>query len=91
MRPWRIREAAARDAETLALIGSATFLDAFAGVLERDAIVKHCAANHSAEAYRTHLAAGGQALLAEIDPGRAPIGFTLDGRARFGCGTRWRC
>ena len=79
MNDWRIREATADDAEVLALIGAATFLDAFAGVLDRDAIVRHCAANHSADAYRAHLAAGGQALLAEIVPGNAPIGFTLTG------------
>ena len=79
MNEWRIREATARDADTLALIGSATFLDAFAGVLERDAIVKHCAGQHSAEAYRAYLAVGCEALLVEMSPGHAPIGFTLVG------------
>lgn len=79
MSDWRIREAAAQDAETLALIGAATFLDAFAGILKGDAIVKHCAAKHSVAAYREHLANGGEALLAEAEPGHAPIGFTLTG------------
>ncbi|MGB3739164.1 MAG: N-acetyltransferase [Pontixanthobacter sp.] len=74
-----IREASADDADRLALIGAATFLDAFAGVLEAEAIVRHCAAKHSADAYRAALANGGQALLAEAEPGHAPVGFTLVG------------
>ncbi len=79
MSDWRIREASAQDADRLALIGAATFLDAFAGLLEADAIVRHCAAKHSVDAYRAALANGGQALLAEAEQGHAPVGFTLVG------------
>ena len=43
---WTIREAGADDAAALALIGAATFLETFAGILDGDAIVAHCAAKH---------------------------------------------
>lgn len=76
---WRLRRATADDADALALIGAATFLDAFAGTLEGAAIVKHCTVQHSPDAYREYLANGAQGLLAEIEPGHAPIGFTLAG------------
>lgn len=76
---WTIREAGADDASSLALIGAATFLETFAGILEGEAIVGHCAAQHNEAAYRTHLANGGRAWLAEAQPGGAPIGFVLVG------------
>ncbi|HEV2597192.1 N-acetyltransferase [Sphingopyxis sp.] len=77
---WTIREAGADDASALALIGAATFLETFAGILDGDAIVGHCAAQHSEAAYRTLLAGGARAWLAEAQPGGAPIGFALVGK-----------
>ncbi|ATY34660.1 GNAT family N-acetyltransferase [Sphingomonas psychrotolerans] len=74
---WRIREAKAGDSECLALIGAATFLETFAGVLDGSAIVAHCSKEHSAAAYHRYLAAGAEAWLAEADEGGAPIGFAL--------------
>jgi diamine N-acetyltransferase len=74
---WAIREAGQDDADALALVGSATFLETFAGVLAGAAIVEHCARANSAQAYRTYLERGAKAWLAEIDPGAAPIGFAL--------------
>jgi len=74
---WRVREAGADDAPALALVGAATFLETFAGLLAGGAIVAHCAREHSANAYRRHLANGARAWLAEIDPGAAPVGFGL--------------
>ena len=47
---WTIREAGEADAPALALIGAATFLETFAGILDGDAIVGHCAAQHNADA-----------------------------------------
>jgi GNAT superfamily N-acetyltransferase len=67
------------DVESLALVGSATFLETFAGYLEGSAIVAHCRREHSADAYREYLDAGGYAWLAEVEPGRAPVGFALLG------------
>ena len=77
---WTIREAGEDDASALALIGVATFLETFAGILDGDAIVGHCAAKHNAAAYRDHVATGARAWIAEAQPGGAPIGFALVGK-----------
>lgn len=77
---WTIREAGADDAPALALIGAATFLETFAGILDGDAIVGHCAVQHEEGAYRACLADGGRAWIAEAQPGGAPIGFALVGK-----------
>ena len=77
---WTIREAGTDDAAALALIGAATFLETFAGILDGDAIVGHCAAQHNEIAYRAHLAVGARAWIAEAQPGGAPIGFALVGK-----------
>jgi len=74
---WRIRAAEAGDVDALALIGAATFLETFAGVLEGPAIVAHCLKEHSAAAYQRYLACGGEAWLVEATEGGAPIGFAL--------------
>lgn len=78
---WRIRTAEAGDVDALALIGAATFLETFAGVLDGPAIVAHCLKAHSASAYADYLAGGTQAWLAEAGAGAAPIGFALLARA----------
>ena len=77
---WTIREAGSDDASALALIGAATFLETFAGILDGDAIVGHCAAKHNAAAYRDYVATGARAWIAEAQPGGAPIGFALVGK-----------
>lgn len=77
---WTIREAGEDDAAALALIGAATFLETFAGILDGAAIVAHCAAQHEESAYRAWLASGARAWLAEAQPGGAPIGFALVAR-----------
>ncbi|WP_447750959.1 N-acetyltransferase family protein [Sphingopyxis fribergensis] len=77
---WTIREAGEDDASALALIGAATFLETFAGILDGTAIVGHCAAQHTEAAYSAYLRNGGRAWLAEAQPGRAPIGFALVGK-----------
>ncbi len=74
---WQVRTASAEDVGRLALVGAATFLETFAGVLDGEAIVAHCEKEHSAEAYRAYLQAGGAAWLAETMEGAAPIGFAL--------------
>jgi ribosomal protein S18 acetylase RimI-like enzyme len=78
---WRVREAAAPDSDRLALIGAATFLETFAGLLDGLAIVEHCRKEHCSAAYRRQLRAGGKAWLAETSAGEAPIGFALLGAA----------
>ena len=66
------------DEAALSLIGQATFLETFAGVLGGKDIVAHCAQAHAPELYRTWLADPGYALwLVELSPDQAPIGFMV--------------
>ncbi len=66
------------DAATLATIGSATFLESFAGILEGRSILMHCQNQHSAETYRKYLAhPETQAWIAVVPPGDAPIGYAM--------------
>jgi ribosomal protein S18 acetylase RimI-like enzyme len=74
---WTIRTAGEADADALALIGAATFLETFAGILPGVAIVAHCARVHSADAYRRLIGAGARAWLVEVAPGGAPVGYGL--------------
>ena len=74
-----IREAQPGDADRLALVGAATFLETFAGVLGGSAIVEHCRVNHSSSYYAKALENGCRAFLAEIEPDGAPVGFALTG------------
>ena len=74
---WRLRPAGPDDAEALALVGAATFLESFAGVIDGTGIVVHCQRQHSAETYRAYLAKGARAWLAEVEPGGAPVGYAL--------------
>ena len=74
---WQVRPAGPGDAAALALVGAATFLDSFAGVLDGPALVAHCAAHHSAEACRALFAKGAQAWLGEAEPGGAPVGYAM--------------
>ena len=76
---WIIRQAGAADADRLALVGAATFLETFAAILDGAAIVAHCAGEHAPEAYRRSLDGGAAAWLAEARAGGAPIGFALLG------------
>jgi GNAT superfamily N-acetyltransferase len=63
-------------AETLALIGGASFLEAFAGVLEGEDILEHCRKQHSAAKYAAWLAEPEtRACLAEVKG--APMGYAL--------------
>ena len=74
---WRIRPADEADLAALALVGAATFIESFAGVIDGAGVVAHCARHHSEEAYSDYLANGAQAWLAEVAPGHAPVGYAL--------------
>jgi len=78
---WRVRSATIDDADALALIGAATFLETFAGILDGSAIVTHCARVHSPKAYGALLDDGAKAWLATVSPGDAPVGFALVAKA----------
>ena len=77
---WTIRQAAETDIEALAVIGAATFLETFAGVLDGPAITTHCMQEHSGAAYAGQLKIGSIAWLAECEIGSAPFGFALLGK-----------
>jgi ribosomal protein S18 acetylase RimI-like enzyme len=74
---WTIRPAEAGDADALALVGAATFLDTYAGAIDGVGLIAHCGEHHSAAAYRRLLEAGAKAWLVELSPGGAPIGYAL--------------
>jgi ribosomal protein S18 acetylase RimI-like enzyme len=73
-----LRAAGVDDAAALATVGSATFLESFAGILEGGSILMHCQRQHSAETYRKYLAQPEtRAWLAVVPPGDAPIGYAM--------------
>jgi ribosomal protein S18 acetylase RimI-like enzyme len=73
-----IRPCTADDANALALIGQATFLETFAGVLAGSAIIAHCQNAHAVDVYRKWLQDPAYRLwLAEVAPGGAPVGFMV--------------
>lgn len=75
---WRLRRAGAGDAAALSLVASATFLETFAGLLDGRDIVAHCGEKSSAAAFAAWLTDDGcRAVLAELDVGGAPVGYTL--------------
>lgn len=74
----RLRWASEADAAALALVGAATFLEAFTWMLPGADIVAHCARHHTPEAYRQYLAHPDTRItLAEVVPGGAPVGYAM--------------
>lgn len=66
------------DAGTLAVIGAATLLEAFAGFIPGQSLLAHCRKNHVAERYVEVLTQpAGRAWLAEIEPGACPVGYAM--------------
>jgi ribosomal protein S18 acetylase RimI-like enzyme len=73
-----LRACTLKDCAALSLVGAATFLEAFAGFLDGEAIVAHCAKQHSIETYAKYL--GQQdchAWIAETREGAAPVGYAM--------------
>ncbi|MGO1001486.1 GNAT family N-acetyltransferase [Lysobacter sp. CA196] len=74
----RVRRADADDAGALALVGAASFLETFAGILHGRDIVEHCRQQHTHAVYADWLIDPGAALwLAETAEGAAPVGYAL--------------
>ena len=73
----RIRPAGPDDAAALALVAQATFLEAYAGLVQAADIIAHCETQNSAAAFRTALADGSRAWLVEAVKTGAPLGFAL--------------
>ena len=79
-----VRRATPADVPALSLVGSATFLETFAGVLNGADIVAHCVAEHSAAVYDTLLTGADAAIwLAESLQGGAPVGYAVLDRAKL--------
>ena len=73
-----IRPCTRQDAEALALVSRATFLESYADVLPAADILVHCEVQNRPELYRDWLSTPGwRAWLAEIADTRAPVGFSL--------------
>lgn len=75
-----IRPCTPDDAVRLSTVASATFLETYAGIVEGDDILHHCQTTHAPASYAALLADPSRKLfLAEIDEGKAPVGFLLMG------------
>ncbi len=73
-----IRVCVPGDESSLSLVGQAAFLESFAGLLDGKDIMIHCANQHSAAVYRAWLDQPNvHSWIAEIQPGRAPIGYAV--------------
>ena len=73
-----IRRCASGDETSLSLLGQATFLESFAGMLDGNDILAHCANQHSASVYHGWLGQNAYGVwIAEIQPGNAPIGYLV--------------
>jgi ribosomal protein S18 acetylase RimI-like enzyme len=73
---WTIKPAGPEHTAALALVGAATFLESFAGILAGKDIVAHCCGQNSPEIFGKYLAGGAQIWLAEADKG-APVGYAM--------------
>jgi ribosomal protein S18 acetylase RimI-like enzyme len=66
------------DESTLSLVGQATFLEAFAGVISGQNILAHCRKQHAADKYAAWLRGPASTVwLAEVEPDRAPVGYLV--------------
>ena len=73
-----VRRCGAEDAERLALVGAATFLETYAGAIDVDDILAHCAHQNAPQRYAAWLADARYAMwLAETRAGAAPVGFAM--------------
>jgi len=73
-----LRPCVAGDEQTLSLVGQASFLEAFAGVLPGADILQHCQVQHATSKYAHWLADGLTRIwLAEAQPGAAPVAYLV--------------
>ncbi|MDP1631815.1 MAG: GNAT family N-acetyltransferase [Caulobacter sp.] len=78
MTPISIRPCTDQDARRLSAVATATFLETYAGIVDGEDILHHCATTHAAETYQRLLAdPERQLFLATMAPGEAPVGFLL--------------
>jgi ribosomal protein S18 acetylase RimI-like enzyme len=73
-----IRTCIAGDEQALALVGQATFLETFAGIINGGDILSHCTHQHSTSVYRDWLEKENvRTWIAEAEPGNAPVGYLV--------------
>src|ERR1051326_2893541 len=78
MQAINIRRCVPGEEISLSIVGQATFLDAFAGVLSGKDIIGHCIRQHSSEKYAAWLRDKDSAIwIAEVEPGQAPVGYLI--------------
>lgn len=73
----RLRRAVLEDAGLLALVGAATFLEAFTWMLPGADMVAHCAKNHTPESYREWLGRDGTRITLAVTGADAPVGYAM--------------
>jgi len=75
---YRLRRCTSGDEPALSLVGGASFLEAFADILNGDDILAHFHKNHSVETYAKYMALPtGRITIAESAPGNAPVGYIV--------------
>jgi ribosomal protein S18 acetylase RimI-like enzyme len=72
-----LRGATLADASALALVGAATFLEAFTWMLPGADIVAHCAKNHTPEAYAAYLSQPDTRITLAVTGIDVPVGFAM--------------
>jgi ribosomal protein S18 acetylase RimI-like enzyme len=73
-----LRRATVDDAPALAIVGAGTTIETFAGLVDGQALLQHCARNHAVSSYLEYFAKPEtQAWLAVVQPGDAPVGYIL--------------
>lgn len=72
-----LRRATAADAAALALVGAATFLEAFTWMLPGADIVAHAAKNHTATAYIEYLSQPDTLITLAVVGDDAPVGYAM--------------
>lgn len=78
LEPVKLRRATPKDAAALALVGAATFLEAFTWMLPGADIIAHCANNHTADSYIAALAKPNTRItIAETAVGQSPVGYAM--------------
>ena len=74
--PFVLRECGRGDADALALLGAATFLETYAGVLPKDAILAHCRKHHFAQRYQEWMEEP-NVYIAIVEVHDAPVGYAV--------------
>lgn len=78
MADFVLRRCVPGDEPMLSLVGGASFLEAFADVLDGPDILAHWHKNHSVEAYAKYLAPPeNRVYVAEVAPGNAAVGYIV--------------